>query len=396
MSSDAQIAPALAAMPFSKEFIALAQHTKMFDPFRVMGISTKELLHSRILATFLSAHEPHGLGSIFRDDYMASLANCRCVGAAQPVATGVLESTAGAKAKVRRELANIDVLLDFPDLRLVVAIENKIHALDQPAQVARYQKSLCDLFPNYEHRAIVYLTPAGRDSPTANLACTRVPIYYQSYKMVSDAFRRCQPLANPLAGQFIDQFLRHVDRTMTDSSEIQDLCWNIFEQNEEAYERMARHLYYCRRRKYVTRFAALAESIRQSAQFSEWADSLQIQIQIQPVEEGKGDNPYVSLDVRLDFWPEGVWVKVYKHKWLGVFPYFISSNIHAVSMRLMRFCSPAREVPDWDGHCYASERFQSKNERAINEDGNGATEADYNNTLTEIHKCIVEINAALV
>ena len=79
--------------------------------------------------------------------------------------------------------------------------------------------------------------------------------------MVADAFRRCQPQANPLAGQFIDQFIRHIDRTMTDSSEIQNLCWNVFEQNEEAYERMTQHLYYCRRRKYVTRFAALKTSI---------------------------------------------------------------------------------------------------------------------------------------
>ncbi|CAM5247688.1 hypothetical protein SSTU70S_00025 [Stutzerimonas stutzeri] len=275
MSSDTEITPASKAIPFSEEFIALAQHTKTFDPFRVMGVSTKELLHSRVLAAFLDAHEPHGLGSRFRDDYLASLVNCRRVGAAQPVAVDVLQNTSGAKAKVLRELAKIDVLLDFPDLRLVVAIENKIRALDQPKQVARYQLSLCDLFPHYEHRAIVYLTPSGRDSPTANLACTRVPIYYQSYKMVADAFRRCQPQANPLAGQFIDQFIRHIDRTMTDSSEIQNLCWNVFEQNEEAYERMTQHLYYCRRRKYVTRFAALKTSILEGAQFSEWAGSLQ-------------------------------------------------------------------------------------------------------------------------
>ena len=60
------------------------------------------------------AHEPHGLGSRFRDDYLASLVNCRRVGAAQPVAVDVLQNTSGAKAKVLRELAKIDVLLDFP------------------------------------------------------------------------------------------------------------------------------------------------------------------------------------------------------------------------------------------------------------------------------------------
>ena len=52
MSSDTEITPAIKAIPFSEEFIALAQHTKTFDPFRVMGVSTKELLHSRVLAAF--------------------------------------------------------------------------------------------------------------------------------------------------------------------------------------------------------------------------------------------------------------------------------------------------------------------------------------------------------
>ena len=42
-----------------------------------------------------------------------------------------------------------------------------------------------------------------------------------------------------------------------------------------------------------------------------------------------------------------MWVKVYKHSWFGVFPYFLSSDIDAVSMRLAKFCSPAREVPAW-------------------------------------------------
>lgn len=386
-----QITNPVEALRTSNAFLALTGYTRKFDPFKVMGVSTKELLHSRILAAFFDAGEPHGLGSIFRDSYLAALTGCRQVGAASPIAVDVLQNAAGARARVVRELANIDVLLDFPERRLVIAIENKIHALDQPEQVARYQKALCELFPHYQHRAIVYLTPSGRDSPTADLECPHVPVYYQSYLMVGDLLKQCSARACPPARQFIDQFVSHIERTMTDSSEIKDLCWNVFEQNEDAYERMAQHLFYCRSRKYATRFAALRLGIIEGIQFSEWAGN----IQTRSFETSKGDNPHISLDVRLEGWPEGVWVKVYKHNWLGVFPYFLAKDIEQVSKCLPQFCTPAREVPAWPGYCFASARFQGKTERAVNEDGNRATDADYNAVLTRVRECIVELNAAL-
>lgn len=386
-----EVTPRLNKLSACDEFVALTQYTRTFEPFRVMGVSTKELLHSRVIAAFLNANEPHGLGSTFRDDYLASLMNCRQVGAAQPIDPSILLDAVGARAKVARELADIDILLDFPDLRLVIAIENKIHALDQPKQLERYQESLCHLFPHYEHRAIVYLTPTGRDSPTANLKCSRVPIYYQSYAMVAALLRRCRLLASPPAGEFLDQFISHIERTMTDSSEIKELCWGVFEKSEEAYEHLAKHLFYCRRRKYTMRFAALELEVRQGSQFNEWAREIQTRI----VETSKGDNPCFDLDVRLKSWPDGVWVKLYKHSWLGVFPYFLEQDSEIVSLRLAQFCTPFRDVPDWGGHKFASFRFQLKADRAVNEDGNHATDSDYNAALTRLRECIVEINDAL-
>lgn len=46
----------------SSDFTALTCYTKAFDLFRVMGVSSKELVHSNITASFLNANEAHGLG----------------------------------------------------------------------------------------------------------------------------------------------------------------------------------------------------------------------------------------------------------------------------------------------------------------------------------------------
>lgn len=155
---------------------------------------------------------------------------------------------------------------------------------------------------------------------------------------------------------------------MTDSSEIKELCWGVFEQNEEAYERMAAHLFYCRQRKYKERFLALEREVLSGAQFSDWAGQLETRI----VTGSKGDNPHVFLDIRRLSWPEGLWVKAYKHTWLAVFPYCMAKDIEAVSARLGTFCAPAVEVPAWPGHWFASRRFHEKSERAVNEKGNSA------------------------
>lgn len=137
----------------STGFTSLSLYTKAFDLFRVMGVSSKELVYSNISAAFMNEDEAHGLRASFRDAFAASLAQLTCNW--RPIPMRVLAGTKGARAKVSRERAHVDVLLDFPSLRLVSAIEKKILATDQHEQVARYQKTLCDLYPHYESRALV-------------------------------------------------------------------------------------------------------------------------------------------------------------------------------------------------------------------------------------------------
>uniref|UniRef100_UPI0030DC9985 PD-(D/E)XK nuclease family protein n=1 Tax=Pseudomonas sp. RL_35y_Pfl2_P42 TaxID=3088710 RepID=UPI0030DC9985 len=57
----------------SAGFAALTRYTKAFDLFRVMGVSSKELVHSNILPAFMNADEAHGLGASVRDAFVTSL-----------------------------------------------------------------------------------------------------------------------------------------------------------------------------------------------------------------------------------------------------------------------------------------------------------------------------------
>jgi hypothetical protein len=76
----------------------------------------------------------------------------------------MLELIAGQldDAVVYRERDNIDILVELPTLKLVVAIENKIDAKVGDRQLERYREYLRSAFPHYR-RLLVLLTPDGAD-----------------------------------------------------------------------------------------------------------------------------------------------------------------------------------------------------------------------------------------
>lgn len=190
-----------------------------------------------------------------------------------------------------RELEHIDILLDYPSLKLVIAIENKIWALDQSRQVARYQKALQDLFPHYPHRALVYLTPKGRASPTID-PDSPTPVCYQSYGQLAELLRQ-QASVDPKALPFIHQFVAHIEKTLSGNTELKQLCWEIFQQHEEAYRQIHDHFVYCQNRKLQERFEWLETEVKTAPMFADWAG----RIETRPI--CNVDKKRYDLDVRV-------------------------------------------------------------------------------------------------
>ena len=368
------------------EFKALTQYTNAFDMFRVMGVSHKELVHSNILAALLNSNVAHGMDTSFRDAYLSSLADCECTG--QPLTAELLSNTHAVPAKVARELAHIDVLLDFPTLRLVIAIENKIWAADQVDQVARYQQALCDLYPHYAHRALVYLTPKGRNSSTLDMN-SAVPVYLQPYGQLATLLRQQQPYAVPSAAHFMGELATHMEKTMSGNSELRQLCWNIFEQHEAAYRQMVKNLEYCVTRKLEALFDNLEESLPCDPLFSQWAGQIETRQRRKPKEN------WFALDIRLAHWPAGVWVKIFKHNMFGVFPYFQNEHLDALKMHLPAFTLMPKAIAGWNDHYAASSGFASIEARRVLGKGDEVTDAHVRQALSMARDCVVDIENEL-
>ncbi|WP_025167744.1 PDDEXK-like family protein [Pseudomonas taeanensis] len=376
------------ALASSSELAELSAYSKEFDLFKVMGVRSKELVHSNILANLLNKNEPHGLQDAFINALLGSLTDLEVFGPA--LLQENLAAAFGADSRISRELESIDLVVEFPAARLVIAIENKIWAGEQPQQIERYQETLLNRYPSYHH-GLVFLTPSGRPPETINFE-SQVPVYCMSYGQISSLLRGSSASARPAAAIFINQFIGHVERYMSGNSEINALCWELFSKHEEACRHMAKAYEYCVDRKIRMAFATIEERLRNDSMFVDWASEIEVRSNYR---EDRKVIVKCDLDFRLKSWPEHLWVKVYKHTWLGVFPFTIKDHLKTMADTFPAAFNIARPVRSWDGHYYISANPINDNERCILQDGNDLDEVGINLTLNRVREYVSGICQAL-
>lgn len=375
-------------------FAELTDYAHQFEPFRAMGVHGKELVHSRILATFLNRTGSHKLGANFLNRFIMALASPQTpLFSGEAVEVQVLSEAVkpNVHSQVYRELNCIDLIIVFPAHQLVIGIENKVDAGEQEEQLARYQEALRVRFPAFR-QALVFLSPNGRAPKTAN-AKDSVPVYCMDYGQVAEICKACKrvPGLSASVEVFLDQFVNHIELHMTGSTRTQALCWELFSKNEAAYREIVRQYDRCIERKVLDAFAALESRLSKEPLFG--VDPSQLQIER---EQSKDDKAVIfySLHIRMLHWPAGVWVKIYKHNWLGVFPFIRESELAALS-EVFPLPLSAEVAKHWSGVRYVSSRPGLDEARRVLTDGNDFTSEDLEIALGLAATYVQEINEAL-
>ena len=131
-----------------------------FNLFEAIGAVQSELRQSSFLAWLLNPNGSHGLGDLIAKRVLQRVL---LHGVAQSSLTPVdLDLLDLSDMEVRREWANIDILLLSPTNKLVVVIENKIGAPEGRTQLARYRERVESDFPKAEWRhVLIFLTVEG-------------------------------------------------------------------------------------------------------------------------------------------------------------------------------------------------------------------------------------------
>jgi len=180
---------------------------------------------------------------------------------------------------------------------------------------------------------------------------------------------------------------------MSGSNEVKDLCWQIFNKHEDAYVQMVKNYENCLNIKMTELFKELSTKLKTEPVLLEYSDNL-IVTHDSP-ERKKGIDNH-DINVRLKSWPDGLFIKIYKYNWLGVFPFVTSENMNNVEDIAKSFgCFPLQEVKGWENKYYVSRNSNLDNERMILSDGNAMTREEINIALNRVLHHIEEINNAL-
>ena len=359
---------------FCDEYQKLCSKSSYFNIFRMMRNHSKELVHSNILSALLNKNYNHGLGSLFVDGFLHQIRKMtRFSGEKIPIDTII--SLLKSECIISREKYNIDIVMDFARKKVVIAIENKLYHNEGENQIKNYQNTLLKKYPSYK-RYLIFLTPTGKQPGSAD-PNSKTAVYQASYRHILYISKSILERTEGDIRNFLKQFIIHLEGDIVGSEEVKKLCWEMFCNNEDAYRHLAANFNWCLSRKVHDYFVRIQKNIEGGELGQEWGQKLTIKPKIDDIESNKYD-----IDIRNQDWPAGFFIKIYKHGWLGVFPYVrYDENNKAARYELVKdlFGREPKKVRDWGKMFYLTNPDEFKDShRQICEDGNKMEEQHIN------------------
>ena len=214
-----------------------------FNLFDVLGISRREIRHSRVLAWLLNPRGTHGLGDLFLRWFLLEVATIAETQGVGDVMTKEVADWRLEQVSSRAERRNIDVLVLGQGDRFVCAIENKINIGEHSNQLERYRKVVDRQHPSWKH-VYVFLTPDGRDPAKDADKAAYVPLTHEAVAVIIERVLESEEAQlNPDVASLLRQYtftLRR--RVMETTSDVESLAYGIYGKHRAAINRINRAL----------------------------------------------------------------------------------------------------------------------------------------------------------
>jgi hypothetical protein len=212
----------------------------------MFGMVRDELAHSRMIASLLDPRRHRNHELILRPFlHEVGLALDK---ANSPHAASVhrLSEAHLSRVAVRLELFRIDIVVEIDSLDgdMVLGIENKIDADEQPRQIARYQRALSRGYPN-RTPVIVFLCPDARAAITASPS-SKVPVAEIGYQAVVNAIKSALDMTDPSSQDrlALEETQRHIEEDIlstSDNTELRSMVRELWEVHGRAFRLVERH-----------------------------------------------------------------------------------------------------------------------------------------------------------
>ena len=213
------------------DLLMLESRIGKFNIFDALSITHAEIRHSNFLAFILDPAESHGQGQLFLKAVLMDLLK-HAPAEMRPLSPIDLDGIDLRGVEVRREWNSIDLLILCKEPRFAVVIENKVRSREHSNQLARYQKTVADHYPDLPG-LYVYLTPEG-DEPSED---SWVPYTYADIHRVFTRIR--QTYQNAIGEEvqvFLDHYLNLLGTRFMNDEELDKLCRQIHKNHRQALD----------------------------------------------------------------------------------------------------------------------------------------------------------------
>lgn len=162
MTADVQneknLRQSLTKLSLDKDFAVLNNRLRReVNVFDVLKIADAEIRHSNVLAWLLDPNQSHGLGDTFVKAFFKQVTD-----------KNPERGFDFRELNIYRERSHTDIMLEYNvwDKRIIICVENKIHAGEGSGQLARYEKSVNEDYPDSDgwQKYFVFLTLDGHES----------------------------------------------------------------------------------------------------------------------------------------------------------------------------------------------------------------------------------------
>lgn len=219
----------LSALLDDPDFHEIQGRMSRFNLFEALGAVHGELKHSNFLGYLLAPNRPHGLGARALERILRRALET-IPSEARPISTLDLIVGDLDNAIVHRERYAIDLLIEIEELKLIVVIENKIHAKVGDGQLVRYRERIAAEYPDYR-KLYLFLTPAG--GPPDDEAYW--PLSYSALAQTLEAIA-AEPTAGDATRLIIEHYVDMLRKNIVDDDHLRGLAAKLYERHREALD----------------------------------------------------------------------------------------------------------------------------------------------------------------
>lgn len=220
------------------DFSEIEEESNKINIFEILGISSKEIRHSKFISWLLDPNENHQLGDYFLNKFLKNVVlsndnsnNVNTIDIFQ------IESLNMSDFQIKNEYKNIDILLLNERERFVCCIENKIYSKQHSDQCKRYREIIFEDFPKY-NKLFIFLTVDGSTSDDFYYINYT---YDQLYKILNDVYNNKKNNINSISKIYIENYLDILNKKMIENSDIKDICLKIYNKHKKALDLIFEH-----------------------------------------------------------------------------------------------------------------------------------------------------------